>query len=419
MLLSEKYSKKLLKYINNNISSFLIKIICCIDHVAKRVFIFKRRRWSNKKFDNILIIKLVGLGDTVLMLPSIKRLKESYPDAKISVLVTPSSSGIIIDQPFIDNVIVYDIFGKHSGVWGFVRIVRKLLQMSFDLVIDYEQHIKLVTIVSYFTGAGRIIGFNNPKKRRDYLLTDSVPLYGDKHMVESFDDLLLPLGFIEKTKKLERIWISNEDKEYVSYWLKEQGVIESDILIGIHPGSGESATSRRWSEERFGQVADKLIQEYNVKVVFTGSGRELDIIRNIVRFMKYSSIISVGHVSVKQLASLIELFAIYITNDTGPMHIGAAMGTPTIGLFGPQSPERYKPFGERNMAIYKKIHCSPCINVHHGQVSECKVPVCIESITVDDVLNAVKSKLLSTVNTGFEPVSRETEVQRSIKVVDV
>jgi heptosyltransferase-2 len=122
---------------------------------------------------------------------------------------------------------------------------------------------------------------------------------------------------------------------------------------------------------------------------------------DVVKLMKSSVIIAAGHTSVTQLVSLIGLLDMFISNDTGPMHISAAMEIPTIGLFGPETPQVYAPFGSRNISIYKKIKCSPCIIIHKGQNQSCKNPDCIELISVADVWQAAESLLKKNKKLNF------------------
>lgn len=386
--------RKTIRFINRHFGSSALKLFWALDKIKNALFYWRNYNTQERpECKNILAIKIVGLGDTILMLPALKWLKDSYNCSKLYVLATPLSAGLLKDQPCIDEIIIYDIFGKHKGLIGLVKIIFELRRKNIDIVIDYEQHIKLVTIASYLTGAKRRIGFNTPENRRDYLLTSSIPFDDCKHMVEAFNDLIVPLGFVGKTRRLEKVYTSNEDKQYVSQWLKEKGITQDDVVVGIHAGSGKTAISRRWPKERFAELADMLVRRISAQVILTGSPDEMDLLNNIAQLMTYRPIIAAGYFTIKQLAVLIERFDLLISNDTGPMHIGPAMGTTTIGLFGPQEPIRYKPFGDHHIALYKKMPCSPCINVHYGQVPQCKTPKCMELITVNDVWDAIESKI--------------------------
>ena len=341
---------------------------------------------------NILIVKIVGIGDTVLMIPNLKKMKKTYENLKIIALLTPLSSGILFDQPQIDEVIIYDVLGEHRGVLGFMGIISLLRKKKIDVVIDFEQHIKLITVISFLTGAKKIIGFNNDTIRRGRLLTDQVPLMGDKHMFESYNDLLRPLRIHSINGRLERIWISQSDSNYVEEWLERRNVVNGDTLVGIHVGSSDRAKARRWPMDRFAELADRIIEIHKAKIVFTGKYSEIPLIKDVVQCMKYKPLIAAGHMSLKQLAAMIDRMYLFISNDTGPLHISAAMGTTTIGLFGPNDPVRYRPYGSNNYAIYKNLPCSPCINIHAGKVPKCKnlkYMECMERITVDDVWEVV------------------------------
>lgn len=390
---SDSMKRKLLRVVNRYAGSILISGVYFLGKIAD-MFLPKRTATVSDGADlnNILLIKLVGLGDTVLMLPGIKKIKEYYPNAKILVLTTPLASGILTGQPFIDEVIIYDIFGKDKGVSGFYRIISKLRKEKIDIVIDYEQHIKLHTIISYCSGASRIIGFDNDIIKRGRLLTDRIILDGDKHMLESFNDLLRPLGIDILQNKLEKIFVSEKDIKHVDDWMRSHGIKNDDLTVGIHIGSGDRAQSRRWSTQRFAEIADGISQEYQAKVVFTGTKAELALINEVSKLMKSTPIISAGDFSIKQFAVLVAHFSLFISNDTGPMHISAAMGTSTIALFGPQDPVRYKPVGSGHYTIYKAASCSPCINVHYGVVPECtshNYMECMNNIGVDDVRQAI------------------------------
>ena len=382
--------RRLLRFMNRAFGLMLIDAVYLTGKICGRNYEQK----NDISIQNILIVKIVGIGDTVLMIPNLKKLKQTYENANIIALLTPLSSGILFDQPLIDEVIIYDVLGEHRGILGFMSIISLLRKKQIDVVIDYEQHIKLITVMGYLTGAKKIIGFNNDKIRRGRLLTDQVPLMGDRHMFESYNDLLRPLRIQAYNGELEKIWISPPDNNYVEEWLYREGVENGDMVVGIHVGSGERAKARRWPKDRFAELADRIMENSRAKVIFTGTCSEIPLIKDVVQRMKYRPLIAAGHTNLKQLAALIDRMHLFVSNDTGPLHISAAMGTTTIGLFGPNDPVRYRPYGSNNHAIYKNLPCSPCINIHIGEVPRCenlKYMECMEKITVDDVWRVVDS----------------------------
>ena len=385
--------RKVLRFINKTTGTFFCVILFLFDKLVN-VIPHKRKSESRTPIPscNILVIKIVGLGDTVLMLPSITALKATYPQARISAMVTPLSSGILQYIKSIDELIVYDIFSSHKGIIGLIKLILLLRRKRFNLVIDFEQHIKLISIVSYLTGASRRIGFSNEKLGRGLLLTDKIHLDDAEHTVKNFAELVKKAGVKANITHLERIDVPDRDRDFVENWLSKRNIVPGTLLVGIHPGSGGSATSRRWPKERFAQIADKLAEIYGARVIITGSPSEVELANEVARLMKTVPVIAAGQMSIGQLIGLIDKLHLYISNDTGPMHISAAMGTPTIGLFGPNTPVRYKPYGNQHISIYKPSPCSPCINVHKGEVPDCKQSsvLCLESITVEEVWYAIE-----------------------------
>jgi ADP-heptose:LPS heptosyltransferase len=335
----------------------------------------------------ILAIKMVGLGDTVLMLTPLRRLRQRFPDAAITALVTPLSSGIVAGQPSVDEVFVYDALLWLNLIPGFVRLMRMVRKRRFDCVIDFEQHFLMTAVLAWLTGAGRRIGFRYNRSLRGRLFTDPVDLDPERHMVDNYMRLLAPLGITsDPVDTLVGIAVSPEDKAKVSSWLEAHGVTGDDVLVGLHAGSGPRATHRRWDKERFAEIIRRMTTGLGVKIVLTGTAREGGLIREIIALAGNGAALDAGgQFEPKQLAALARRCRLFISNDTGAMHIAAAVGTPTIGLFGPETPRRYAPIGKQNVSMYKPLHCSPCVAVHRGEARECDNPDCIAMITVEDV----------------------------------
>lgn len=388
--------RKLLRFIDKTFGRLVIIILILYDR-ALRPPIKRPGKDSpgGKKIKNILVIKIVGLGDTVLMLTPIKRLREHYADVKISALVTSLSSGILADQRIIDEVIIYQVLDQHKGILDFIKLIRYLRSKRFDCVIDFEHHFKLVSVISYLTGAAKRIGFHYNQNLRGRLYTHSVFLDPGRHMVDSFMELLKPLDIESKqVKSLEKIHIHSSDEERVTSWLTAHGIKDNNLMVAIHAGSGLRALSRRWDKEKFAEIIRRLNEQYQARVILTGSRDEHELLEQIIKLAPNGTVYnSAGQLDLKGTAALMKRCQLVISNDTGPMHIAAAMGARTIGLFGPNLPSRYAPIGKNNAFIYKKVKCSPCIQVHEGKVFECQDPICMHQIGVEEVWTAIKQQL--------------------------
>lgn len=337
----------------------------------------------------LLVIKLVAVGDLVVCLPVLKTLRISFPKAHIAIMVTPRVSEIVEGCPYVDEIICYDIFGQDRGPRGLFRIIRQLRKRKFDLVLELDHYYRITTLISYLAGIPNRAGFDLPGQGRGHLYTIRIPYSVDKHEVEVFLEAAKMIGADASEKELVEIWVPTQDRKHVDGFLQGAGVTEQDMLVGIHPGTGPSALSRRWSPDKFAQLADWLIMEQGARVVITGSPSEDDLAENIAGRMTAKPIVAAGKTNLKQFAEITRRCRLFISVDTGPLHIAAAMGTKVIGLYGPNTPAKWGPYGDGHVTIYKALECSPCTKQYLGQVSKCRNPICMDAITVEDVKAAV------------------------------
>ncbi len=388
-------ARTLLRFIDRSVGGLLVRALAAYDGLRSLVGGGRRPPAvpyaGGRAPANILVIKLVGLGDTVLMLTPLARLRKEFPRARITALVTPLSVGVLSAQPSVDETVVYDVFGADSGIGGILRIVRLLRARRFDCVIDFEQHFRMTSVVSYLTGAPMRVGFFYTGSPRKDLFTHPAFLDPDGHMVDAYMALLRPFGIgSDRVRELEPIAVTPEDEGVVDDWLSRRGIGADGPLVGIHPGSGIRAPVRRWGAEKFAEIIRRLRRHYGATVVLTGGGDERERVAGIIDLAGADGVYSAaGDLSILQSAGLMARCDLFISNDTGPLHMAAAMGTPTIGLFGPNSPTRYAPVGRNNTSIYKAVDCSPCIQIHRGRIDDCKDGICVKRITVDDVWKAV------------------------------
>lgn len=332
----------------------------------------------DRKPKNILIIRLWTLGESILTLPMIKRLKEE--GYNISVLVTKRSKGVFENIDFVDEVIDLEDF------WKVLKNFKK-----YDVVIDTEPYLNISAILGWFLGK-TVIGFKG--LFRDKLYDFKID-YNDKiHAVYNFCNMLKPFGITYKPKKLVPLKYGENDKENVDMLLRKYS-LEDKELIGIHCGTAETAPWRSWKKEKFAKLIEKLVED-GFYIILTGSKNDYEVNEKVLNLVddKFKNRVFnfVGKTNLREFAYLLTKFKVFISNDTGPMHLSAAMETKTIGLFGPNLPERFAPFGDGNIAIYKadNLDCSPCINVHKGEFKRCELNgKCMDLIEVEDVYNVV------------------------------
>jgi lipopolysaccharide heptosyltransferase II len=349
---------------------------------------FKRKLPSPANIKKILVIKLVAIGDLVVALPTLRALKQDFPHAHLALMTTPRVREVVEGCPYLDEIIYYDILGKDKGIIGLIKLIRILKGKRFDLALELDHYYRITSLITYLSGIKNRVGFDLPGQGRRGLITVKSPYLTNKHEVEAFLEMANTVGAknIQNTPtKLVPIWTSKKDEKDISLFFKQNKIKFDDFVVAMHPGTGPSAICRRWAVRRFATLADWLIKEYNAKVIFTGAPSEVELVNNILAFMQEKPIVAAGRTSLKQLAEIARRCKLFISVDTGPLHVAAAMGTRVIGLYGPNIPSKWGPYGEGHLTIYKQLPCSPCTKQYLGQVSRCQNPICMEQITVEDV----------------------------------
>lgn len=345
--------------------------------------LFRHKKIRN--YNRILIIQLWGIGETILALPAIEALRNKYKKSNIDILITSRNKEIFYRNKNINDIKVL----KLNPVSIKLFILRNF--RKYNLVIDMEEYLNTSSIIAFFTGKERI-GYSHGIRANLY--TETVDYNDKQHVVYTFLDLLKPLGIKKTVEKLSQLNYSNNDKNNVDRLLKNYNLNKKNLLVSFGVGAAESAKSRMWPKERFAKLADYLIKKYNAKIILIGNKEEknfIDQLQNLIK-NKNNSFNVAGKINVREMFYLISLCKLFIGNDSGPMHVAAAQGVTTIGLFGCNLPVRFKPFGKNNYFLYKKNNQKACINVHKGEVGECKFgreDACVKKIQVNDVTSLV------------------------------
>ena len=341
---------------------------------------------SKNWFKKILVVRTDRVGDVVLSTPALKALRENYPQSHIAVMVSPHTRELLEDNPYINEVIIYDKDKKDRGLVGFWRFVIGLKKKKFDLAIVLHTK-KRTNLITYFADIPRRIGYQD--KKFGFLLSDRIKdtrSLGLQHEVDYCLDILRKLG-LEVRDRLPYVAVKKEQLAWVDNFLKEQGMNKNDKIAGLHPGA--SCPSKRWLRERFVVLANRLVEDYGLRVIIVGAGDSDKAIANaIAKELRYPVINLAGKTSLAQLAAVLKRCLIFISNDSGPVHIASSVGTPVISIFGRNqaglSPLRWGPLGKQDKYLHKEVGCSICL------AHKCNIGFdCLKAITVEDVLKAV------------------------------
>jgi ADP-heptose:LPS heptosyltransferase len=348
----------------------------------------------------ILTIKTYGLGNMAILMPVLAVLRREYPDAVIDMLTLDSNCSLIERSGLVDQTIPLRIGGIGAVFTSLFNILRVTRERRYDLVVDFEQFIKLSAIVAFLSGARERIGFNTDGQNRGWLYTRRVVYIDSEHMSGIFQRLLGPLG-IEKPKPAGfAVTTSPQEDAAVDRFLTESGVAAGHApLVAVHVGSGPNfydVPLKRWPIEHFARLCDELVRRYGAAIVLTGKGEEeQELIAETRLLMKEPAVSSCNQLGVGELLSLLRRATLTVSNDTSVMHLSAIVDTPVVAFFGATTPLQYGPLNpEQHLILYKDLYCSPCVTNYNLKVSYCSNPVCIRSITVDEVLEGIDRRYL-------------------------
>lgn len=347
---------------------------------------------QNAEINKILVVQLWGIGETILTLPAIETLRKKFPEAAISVLATSRNRNVFFNNKNVNKAIILKL-----NPLSILNFILKNIK-EYDLAVDMEEYLNISAIISFFAGKN-VVGYSHGARARLYNI--KVKYNDQQHAVQTFLDLVRALGADYDAAKLPKLNFSKNDKNVVDKLLEDGKIKGNDFLVCVAPGAAESAKARMWPFDRYAELCNEIISRYKAKIIFVGDRNEIELVSSIQKKMdnKNNAINLAGRITLNQLFYLISRCNLFAGNDAGPMHVAAAQGVKTIGLFGPNLPVRFGPYGKGNIGLYKGDNCefSPCINVHLGQVPDCLYPKnsndyqkCMKNISVNDVLKEVE-----------------------------
>ena len=340
----------------------------------------------------ILVIRTDRIGDVLLSTPVLSVLREQAADCHIAALVSPYAAGAIEGHPALDEIVVYERSGRHGGPGGFFHLVADLRGKRFDAALVLHPTARLALACRL---AGIPVRIGTGYRAYGFLFNRKVYEHrkdARRHEVEYNLSLARAL-FNQAGEAAPEIHVPEAATRAVARRLRQWRVPPDDPLVLLHPGSGGSA--RNWPEECFTELAERLSRG-GVRVVVTGSADERDLVGRVAGSLPESVIRIAGELDIKELAALLRATSLCVTNSTGPLHVAAAVGTPTVALFcpiKPCSPVRWGPFGGDHDVLMPEVPDCPAGRRCIG--TACPHFDCMERISVDDVYEAVCGRLLA------------------------
>jgi heptosyltransferase-2 len=342
------------------------------------------QRFENMK--KILVRAPNWIGDAVISLPALEALRARFAGSEIVLLSKPWVSEVYWHSPGMPRQIIYDPQGKHRGLRGLRNLISDVRAEHFGLAVLFQNAFQAAWI-AWRAGIPSRVGY--ARDGRSLLLNEAVPVpqrsaYG--HEAFYYLQLLFRAGLIERpepVRPLEKPRLALREAE-LTWAAKRLQALRLDgprFLIGIHPGAS-FGPAKRWPPERFAALAERMIGELRADVLIFGSAAEAPLAEAIARAMKHAPTLLAGKTTLTQMLALLAHCQLVVTNDSGPMHIAAALGLPLVAVFGSTNERATGPLSARARVVKKPVPCSPC------GLRKCPIDFrCMQGVTVEDVSN--------------------------------
>jgi heptosyltransferase II len=357
------------------------------------------------EWENVLVVQTSFLGDTVLTLPLLSEIKRRYPAGKLTLLCAPVSAELLRSHELIDEVIVDDKRRQDAGILGLWRKAKALQKRRFTLAISPHKSLRSALLL-FLARIPHRVGFRQSKGALFFHgLADRDPLH---HEVERNLSILRALDIHTETCRRDiDLRVPEASREQARRLLEAAGVDLNKTIIGINAGS--VWPTKRWSPELFAQLIRKLKQDVNCEIVLFGAPEDHHTVAQIEALCTTEVANLCGKTALRDLPAAVSACDLFITNDSGPMHIAVACGVPVVAIFCATTPSLgFYPYSSKAVVVQKDLHCRPCSS-HGGRRCPLGTEDCIKLIRPEHVLQAAMQIL--EVNDQLPPSSGTHEPQ--------
>jgi len=330
---------------------------------------------------NILVIKLSSIGDVVLVVPSLKAIRRKFPKAHICVMVGREAAKVLSRCPYFDEMIIYDYNHKDRGLMGLLKTGRKLRKYRFDKVIDFQNSRKS-HFLAYWSMARESYGYD---RKWGFLLTHR--LRNVQQQISPVDhqfQLLAQMGIEKPPAPRLELWPTAKDDHIIEEIFNAEWLSNANNIVGINIAASDKWPTKNWPIEHMARLCDLLASKH-IRVVISGLEKDRQKFRELQALTKAKPADFIGRTDILELAALIKRCKVFITPDSAPLHVAAALGVPVVAFFGPTSSVRHVPPAEKLVILDRKLACAPCYS------SRCQIltHACMKDISPEEVYRTV------------------------------
>jgi len=308
------------------------------------------------EFKKALFIRIDRIGDLVLSTPALKAFKQYFPDCELSVLASKSNHAVLLNLPYVDNIITYD---HCQDITKKLSTLRRIRKYGYDLVVDpYSSYELKTALIAAYSGAPLRLGYASYGREVFFNVTATNP-GNDLHFKDVVLNVMKPLG-VEKVTSTPEICLSEAEKNWSIKWI-EQNQIGSKPIVGIHPGAFYK--SQRWLPEHFADLINKINEQNKFATVLFHGPEDIYTVKAIKEMVKKNILTFISH-DLREFLALQSLCNVFICNNSGPLHLAVAQNIQTISFMGPTEKSRWMPIGSAHKVL--RIDSLPCIGCKKG-----------------------------------------------------
>ena len=334
----------------------------------------------------ILVIKFWGIGSIILFEPALRALYRTYPHVEIQYLTLRQNEDLFALIPSVKKVYALAFANPAAVLLKSIALIHRLRNEKFDLILDAEFFVNYSAIMARLAGGKCIVGFARSKGIKNHLLHVAVPFLDGLHTTEQF------------LRLVQDVPLSRADFASPRLLLESNGVLRTKRFSNLNPyvviniNASPLATERRWPRERFTELARALLETYEFDVVLIGSKSERVYVAPAAQALENPQRVRnlAGELNLVELADVLKHAILFISNDSGPIHLAAALQIPVVGFYGPETPRRYGPLTPKRLVFYQHLWCSPCMSVDNAKTVNCiNHLACMKEIETEVVIARV------------------------------
>jgi lipopolysaccharide heptosyltransferase II len=354
---------------------------------------FKRRP---REIRRVILIKFFGLGSMLMAVPMLRAIRRAHPGATLHFVTFGENRAVLEGTGLVDEIIAVSPKGPLRFAADAFRVLIRLMLLRAQVVIDLEYFSRFSVMLAYLSFAPIRVGFYLPQVWRGGLLTHRVYYNHFKHVTEVYLALAGAIGAEPGPPERPAIAVPGGGREEASRALAGAGVDLARGYVAVNPNASPLCLERRWPAEYFAELADRMIERCGAQVVYVGSPSEREYAEHVRGLSRRADAVKnlAGSTSLEGAIGILRGARLVVTNDSGLLHLAAAVGAPVVALFGPETPTHYAPLAARARIFYKAVYCSPCLNAYNFKTAPCNGNnICMKQITVDEVFQAVSEEL--------------------------